>query len=88
MAFTVDIIKGVQYAFFSAAAGTYTATYAADTTRPTVTSTSPANGATGVSQSTTVTATFSEPMDPTTITTSTFALRDAAQYGRTGDGNL
>ena len=41
MTFTVDIIKGVQYAFFSAATGTYTATYAADTTRPTVTSTSP-----------------------------------------------
>ena len=39
MPFTVNIIKGVQYAFFSAVSGAYTATYAADTTRPTVTST-------------------------------------------------
>ena len=76
--FTLDSIKGVQYAFFSAAAGTYTATYTVDTTRPTVTSTTPANGATGVSQSTTVTATFSEPMDSATITAATIVLRDAA----------
>ena len=46
VAFTMDTIKGIGYAFFSAAAGSYTATYAADTTPPTVTSTSPVNGAT------------------------------------------
>ncbi len=78
VAFTVDIIKGVQYAFFSAVTGTYTATYSADTTRPTITSTSPVNGTGGVAQGTTVTATFSEPMDPTTITTATVELRDPA----------
>ena len=78
VALTRDIIKGVEYAFFSATVGTYTATYAADTTRPTVTTMSPANGTTGVSQSTTVAATFSEAMDPSTITTSTVALRDPA----------
>ena len=75
--FTVDTIKGVEYAFFSAAAGNYTASYAADTTPPTVTSTSPVNGATGVSQGATVNATFSEAMDPTTINSATFVLRDS-----------
>jgi hypothetical protein len=45
-----------------------------DTTRPTVISTVPANGATGVSPATKITATFSEPMDPATITTTTFTV--------------
>jgi WD40 repeat protein len=76
--FTTDTIKGVDYAFFSAAAGNYTATYAADTTPPTVTSTSPTNGATGVSPGTAVSATFSKAVDPSTINTSSFVLRDAA----------
>ena len=78
VAFTASSIKGLSYAFFSAAVGTYTATYAADTTPPSVTSTSPANGATGVSQGPNVTATFSEDMDPSTITTSSFFLRDSS----------
>src|SRR5439155_13536090 len=45
---------------------------------PTVTSTSPAAGTTGVSPSAIVTATFSELLDASTITTSTFELRNAA----------
>ena len=49
-----------------------------DTTPPTVTSTSPANNATGVSATASVTATFSEPMTASTITTGTFALRNPA----------
>ena len=75
--FSVSVIKGVEYAQFAAAAGSYTATYAADTTAPTVTATSPANGATGVAITAPVTATFSEAMDPATIGTATFELRDA-----------
>jgi tetrahydromethanopterin S-methyltransferase subunit B len=46
-----------------------------DTTPPTVLSTDPANGAIGVALNTTVEATFSEVMDPLTITTTTFTLR-------------
>jgi hypothetical protein len=76
VAFTIEAIKGIDYAFFSAAAGIYTASYAADTTSPTVTSISPVNGATGVSQGTTVTVAFSEAIDPTTINTNSFMLRD------------
>ena len=41
---------------------------------PTVTSTSPANGATGVPINSIITATFSTAMNPSTITTETFTL--------------
>ena len=47
---------------------------ASDTTPPTVSSTSPANGATRVSVTTVIRATFSEAMDPATITTATFRV--------------
>jgi uncharacterized protein YjiK/methionine-rich copper-binding protein CopC len=73
-AYTTQTIKGVEYAFFNAAAGSYTATYTADTTPPTVTAKSPASGATGVSAGASVTATFSEPVDATTINASIFTL--------------
>jgi len=45
-----------------------------DTTHPTLLSTSPANGATGVPLGAAVTVTFSEPMDPATITASTLLV--------------
>jgi hypothetical protein len=48
-----------------------------DATPPTVTATTPTNGATGVSTLTSVTATFSEAIDPTSVSGSTFELRDA-----------
>ena len=56
-------------------------------TPPTVTSRSPASGATGVAPSTTVTATFSEALDPATVSTSTFELRDAVERPRARDGD-
>ena len=46
-----------------------------DITPPHVNATSPVDGATGVSRAGTSTVTFSEPMDPATITTSTFNIR-------------
>ena len=51
---------------------------AADGVSPTVTTVSPVNGAVGVPTSSAVTATFSEKMDPTTVTTSNFELRNAS----------
>ena len=45
-----------------------------DTTAPTVTAVVPANAATGVAVNSAITATFSEAMDPLTITTTTFTL--------------
>ncbi|MCB9113237.1 MAG: DUF4082 domain-containing protein, partial [Anaerolineales bacterium] len=49
-----------------------------DNTPPTVTSVTPLSGANNVSLGTTVTAKFNEAMDPLTLTTSTFELRDAS----------
>jgi hypothetical protein len=47
---------------------------AANTTPPVVVSTNPANGTAGVSIAKILTATFSQPMDPTTINAATFTL--------------
>ncbi len=46
----------------------------ADTIRPTVTSTDPADGETGVSITKKISAIFSEPMTPSTVNTSTFTV--------------
>ena len=54
--------------------GTIRRIHFVDTTAPTVTSTTPTNGATGVAVGVSPTATFSEPIDPATLTTSTFTL--------------
>jgi hypothetical protein len=63
-----------------------------DTAAPTVTGTSPADGATGVAVSTNVTATFSEAMNTSTITSATFTLKTgttavsaAVTYSSTGN---
>ncbi len=55
-------------------------TAAPDTTPPTVESVTPASGATGVGLGTSVTASFSEPIAPASVTGSSFVLRD-------GDGD-
>ena len=52
-------------------------TVAADTTPPTITAISPSSGATFVSRTANVTATFSEAMDAATISTSTVELRSS-----------
>ena len=49
-------------------------TFIKDTTPPTVSSTTPANNATDVAINTDITATFSEAMDSSTITTDTFTV--------------
>ncbi len=46
--------------------------------RPTVTLTNPASNATGVSISQSISATFSEPMNPSTITTLTFTIKQGS----------
>ncbi|MGG6382426.1 Ig-like domain-containing protein, partial [Paenarthrobacter sp. NEAU-H11] len=57
------------WTFTTAAAG------GGDTTAPTVTGTSPAAGATGVAVTANATGTFSEAMDASTVTSSTFTLQ-------------
>ena len=49
-----------------------------DTTAPTVTTTNPASGASGVLVNKMIAATFSEAMDPLSINTATFTLRQGA----------
>jgi hypothetical protein len=53
----------------------FTTGASADVTAPAVVSTSPANAASGVAIGTTINATFSEPLDPATITTATFKVK-------------
>ncbi|MCW3079045.1 Ig-like domain-containing protein [Segetibacter sp.] len=53
----------------------FTTGASADVTAPTVISTVPANAATGVAFNTKVSATFSKAMDPSTITATTFTLK-------------
>lgn len=48
-----------------------------DITSPTVSSLSPVNGATAIPATTAVTAIFNEAIDPSTLTTTTFQLKDA-----------
>jgi len=62
----------------------FTTGAAADTITPTVSSTSPANNAIGVSVGAAVTATFSEPLDAATVTTATFSVKDAANAAVAG----
>jgi hypothetical protein len=52
----------------------FTTGTAPDTTTPTVSATVPANGTTGVGIGSQISFTFSEPMDPATISTATFTL--------------
>ncbi len=54
------------------------APYDTDTTPPTVSSTSPASSATGVGIGSAISATFSEDMDSSTITTSAFTLSSSS----------
>ena len=76
--FTVKVIKGMEYAFFAADTGSYTANYGVDAGGPLVTATVPAAGATGVGIYSTASATFNEALDPATVNTATVELRNAA----------
>jgi methionine-rich copper-binding protein CopC len=79
LVYTVTLTTGVQdlagnpldlpYTF------AFTTGTAPDTTAPVVSSTSPAANSTGVAVNTKVTVTFSEAMDPLSITTSTFTVK-------------
>jgi len=76
--FTATITTGVRDLAGNALASNYVWTFttgaAANLTPPTVISTVPANGATGVATTSGLAATFSEAVNPLTINTSTFTL--------------
>ncbi len=77
VAFEVTTVKGVDYAKFGALAGAYVANYVPDTVSPGVISTFPASGSNNMALDGSLTATFSEAMDPATINVSTFVLLDS-----------
>src|SRR5580698_5573335 len=80
--YTATITTGAQDLAGDALAANYVWTFTTgagtDTTRPTVTFTAPLNGAQGVPIGGILTAAFSEPMAPLTITTATFTLQQGA----------
>jgi uncharacterized protein (TIGR03437 family) len=80
--FTATITTGVQDLSGNALAATYVWTFttgaAPDLTPPTVSSTVPANGATNVPIGNALSATFDEAMNPLTINTATFTLKQGA----------
>jgi len=77
--YTATITTGAQSSAGTALAANYSWTFTtAAALAPTVTATDPVNGATGVSATTpNIFAAFSQPMNSTTITTSTFTLTPA-----------
>jgi hypothetical protein len=75
---TTAVKDAAGNALVANASWSFTTVAAADVTPPTVTGTSPVNNATGVAVGTTVSATFSEPMQVATLTTSSVALKTTA----------
>lgn len=77
--FTATITTGARdlagNALASAFVWTFTTGITTDTTAPTVISTIPAGGAINVANNTKITATFSKQMDPLTLTSLTFTLK-------------
>ncbi len=72
--FTATITTGAKDPAGVPLAANYVWTFTTISPPPTVVSSIPANAATGVATNTSVSATFSEAMDPTTITGATFTL--------------
>ncbi len=80
--YTATITSGAKdlagNALASSSVSTFTTGAAPDVTPPTVSSTAPVNAATGVAINKAISAAFSEALDPATITTATFTLKQGA----------
>jgi len=74
LGYSLTLIKGLRYAFFTATNGNYQVGYSPDSTPPSVTSVEPANGATGVSPTAVIRVNFNEALDAATINSSTIVL--------------
>ena len=79
--YTVTVTTGVTDAAGNPLAAPFNSTFTTeilDTTPPTVTSVSPPEGAATVATNTAIQVAFSEPMNPTTINTTTVSLKNTA----------
>jgi hypothetical protein len=82
MTYTLTVLGGssgpvVKDSGGHALAATYTSSFFTSGPAPTVVSVSPTSGANGVSNAAAITVTFSHPMDPSTLTASTFFVKDS-----------
>ena len=77
IAFSAQVIKGVEHAFFDAEDGNYIVTYQADVTAPSVVATDPTDGSIDVSRFASVSADMSESVDPATVSAATVEMRDS-----------
>ncbi|MBT1070849.1 DUF4082 domain-containing protein [Pelotalea chapellei] len=73
--FSIAVVKGIQYASFAAANGSYQLNYSSDTASPQISDVTPPRDARDVELSSGVTATFTKPMNPATIHGNSFVLR-------------
>lgn len=91
-AYTAAVTTGAKDVGGNALAAAYVWTFttgpAPDLTPPTVSSTAPANGATCVPTEAAITASFSEAIPPSAMSTSTFLLRDAQNNAVNGTAAL
>lgn len=76
--YDAKLVKGVEYAVFSARSGSYTARYVADTVAPAISSLVPSADATGVDVAAAIRIEFSESLSSSTVNQSTIDLRTAA----------
>lgn len=72
--YTATILPGAETSFGVSLAQPYSWTFTTTATAPTVTATTPAGGASNVNAANAITATFSEPMNPSTLNSSTFTV--------------
>src|SRR5207249_3317510 len=89
--YTATITTGVKDLAGNAMTANYVWTFTTivpDTTPPTVASTNPANGATGVTVNSPITATFSEAVQSSTVSSTTFTLKDSSNNAVTGTVSL
>lgn len=80
VAFSPQVIKGEEQAFFDAESGQYLVTYQADVTAPTVVATSPLANSIDVDRFASVSADLSESVDPATVSAATVEMRDAGGF--------